>query len=152
MHASRGVNNKGHLNKAQMEHVDALKAQSNAAYAAGAFKDAGSSYTKWETRSTLSTASSASDSSGSLSQQHSFCRALDIDAANPVILSNSSAAFAGLKRFDQALQDATACLLADPNFVKGYSRQGLAYSSLKQPGPAEKHTDWACKRTRIMLA
>ena len=25
----------------------------------------------------------------------------------------------------------------DPNFVKGYSRQGLAYSSLKQPGPAE---------------
>ena len=46
-----------------MEQVSALKTQGNAAYAAGAFEDAVSSYTKWETRSTLPMAGSAVDSS-----------------------------------------------------------------------------------------
>ena len=66
------------------------------------------------------------------------CRALNIDAKNPVLLSNTSAAFAELKNFAQALKDATACIAADPDFVKGYSRQGLAYSALMQPAAAEK--------------
>lgn len=66
------------------------------------------------------------------------CGALESNPTDPVLLSNRSAAFAGLKRFKDALKDANACVWADPDFIKGYSRQGFAYAALKQSGPAEK--------------
>ena len=55
-----------------------------------------------------------------------------------MLLSNRSAAFAGLKKYRHALKDAKACVSADPDFVKGYSRQAVAYTALAQPGRAEE--------------
>ncbi len=67
-----------------------------------------------------------------------YCRALQTRPEDPVLLSNRSAAFAGLKQYKQALKDAKACVAADPSFMKGYSRQAFAYAALKQPGHAEE--------------
>ncbi len=67
-----------------------------------------------------------------------YCRALRTRPEDPVLLSNRSAAFAGLKQYKHALKDAKACVSADPSFVKGYSRQAFAYAALKQPGRAEE--------------
>lgn len=64
-------------------------------------------------------------------------RALQLDPKNHVLLSNRSAAYAGMQQFKLALQDANACIEADEAFVKGYSRQGHAYAMLHQPGFAE---------------
>ena len=54
-----------------------------------------------------------------------------------MLLSNRSAAYAGLQQFKLALQDSNACIEADETFVKGYSRQGHAHAMLHQPGFAE---------------
>ena len=43
----------------------------------------------------------------------------------------------GLEDFELALQDATACVEANPEFVKGYNRQAQAHVMLHQPGFAE---------------
>lgn len=66
-----------------------------------------------------------------------YCRALRTRHEDPILLSNRSAAFAGLKKFKKALKVANACISADPGFVKGYSRQAFAYAALKKPGRAE---------------
>lgn len=87
-----------------------LKAQANAAYANGAYQSAVDLYSE----------------------------ALRTRPEDPVLLSNRSAAFAGLKQYKNALKDAKACVSADPSFVKGYSRQAFAYAALKQPGRAEE--------------
>ena len=65
-------------------------------------------------------------------------RALKIDPKNHVLLSNRSAAYVGLEKYNKALQDATACIQISPEFVKGYSRQAYAYVKLSKPGLAEK--------------
>lgn len=68
-----------------------------------------------------------------------FCfRALSLDPTNHVLLSNRSAAFAGLDQYKKALEDANACIQNNPEFVKGYSRQAYAYLKLNKPGFAEK--------------
>ncbi|KAL0047810.1 hypothetical protein WJX82_000505 [Trebouxia sp. C0006] len=87
-----------------------LKAQANAAYADGAYQSAVDLYSE----------------------------ALRTRPEDAVLLSNRSAAFAGLKQYKHALKDAKACVSADPSFMKGYSRQAFAYAALKQPGRAEK--------------
>ncbi|KAL0030405.1 hypothetical protein WJX79_001817 [Trebouxia sp. C0005] len=87
-----------------------LKAQANAAYADGAYQSAIDLYSE----------------------------ALRTRPEDPVLLSNRSAAFAGLKQYNHSLTDAKACVSADPSFVKGYSRQAFAYAALKQPGRAEE--------------
>ena len=66
-----------------------------------------------------------------------LCRGLELDSTNHVLLSNRSAAYIGLEDYELALQDANACLNANPDFVKGYSRQAVAYAKLNQPGFAE---------------
>lgn len=70
-------------------------------------------------------------------QRKPLCRALQIDPGNFVLLSNRSAAYMGLEDFELALQDATACVEANPEFVKGYNRQAQAHVMLHQPGLAE---------------
>ena len=65
---------------------------------------------------------------------------------NPVCLcfiynqlySNRSAAYAALKRFSEALQDANECLSLQPKFVKGYSRRALALFNLKRLDEANR--------------
>ena len=59
-----------------------------------------------------------------------YSNALELDPTHVVLLSNRSAAFlkAGLK--SKSLQDAKACVDADPKFAKGYSRLASAQQSL----------------------
>jgi tetratricopeptide (TPR) repeat protein len=59
-----------------------------------------------------------------------YGKALELDPAHIVLLSNRSAAYlkAGLK--SKAYQDAKACVELDPTFAKGYSRLAAAEHSL----------------------
>ncbi|GAC93147.1 hypothetical protein PHSY_000710 [Pseudozyma hubeiensis SY62] len=43
-----------------------------------------------------------------------------------VLYSNRSACYAGLRDWDSALNDADACIKANPSFAKGYGRKGAA--------------------------
>ncbi|TKY87820.1 hypothetical protein EX895_003401 [Sporisorium graminicola] len=43
-----------------------------------------------------------------------------------VLYSNRSACYAGLRDWDHALEDAEACIKANPSFAKGYGRKGAA--------------------------
>jgi stress-induced-phosphoprotein 1 len=81
-----------------------LKQQGNEAFSSGKFKEAVQFYTE----------------------------ALEVDVDDHVLYSNRSAAFASLRQFDEARADAEKCISLNPNFVKGYSRKGLALSGLGQ--------------------
>jgi chaperonin cofactor prefoldin len=48
-----------------------------------------------------------------------------------VYFSNRSACHAGLKDWQQAIQDAKECIRLDPSFVKGYYRLAIALKELK---------------------
>jgi len=52
-----------------------------------------------------------------------YARERDVPAQ---LLSNRSAAFAGLRQYDAALEDADNCIRAKPGWAKGYSRRGNA--------------------------
>ncbi|KAK0547601.1 Hsp90 cochaperone [Tilletia horrida] len=47
------------------------------------------------------------------------------DAAH-ILYSNRSAAYAGLRSYSKALEDAEECIKINPQFAKGYSRKGAA--------------------------
>ncbi|KAE8216569.1 hypothetical protein CF327_g216 [Tilletia walkeri] len=51
------------------------------------------------------------------------------DAAH-VLYSNRSAAYAGLRSWEKALEDAEECIKVNPQFAKGYSRKGSALHGL----------------------
>jgi stress-induced-phosphoprotein 1 len=51
-----------------------------------------------------------------------YNQAIELDAANHLLFSNRSAAFAGLGRWKHAMKDAKKCLALDDQFVKGASR------------------------------
>ncbi|CAD6909812.1 unnamed protein product, partial [Tilletia controversa] len=51
------------------------------------------------------------------------------DAAH-VLYSNRSAAYAGLRSYEKALEDAEECVKVNPQFAKGYSRKGAALHGL----------------------
>ncbi|KAL3140515.1 hypothetical protein ABBQ32_005097 [Trebouxia sp. C0010 RCD-2024] len=93
-----------------MPTVENLKVKANAAYAEHKYADAVQLYSQ----------------------------ALSLDPKNHVLLSNRSAAFAGLDQYKKALDDANACIQNNPEFVKGYSRQAYAYLKLNKPGFAER--------------
>jgi tetratricopeptide (TPR) repeat protein len=81
---------------------DAYKASADAAFRGGNFAEAVTQYT------------------------HS----LELDPTNHVLLSNRSAAHLKLHHKSKSLQDAKACLEANPTFSKGYSRLAAAQQSL----------------------
>ncbi len=52
--------------------------------------------------------------------------------------SNRSGAYAAMKNYDLALQDAEKCVALNGAFVKGYSRKGLALFNLGQVAAAKE--------------
>lgn len=55
-----------------------------------------------------------------------FTQAIELNPSQPVYYSNRSGCYAQLQNWEKALEDGKKCLELDPNFVKGYSRVGLA--------------------------
>ncbi|KAL5508107.1 STI1 [Sanghuangporus vaninii] len=55
-----------------------------------------------------------------------FSKAIQLDPSNHVLYSNRSAAHAGKKDWQAALEDAEACIKANPSWSKGYARKGAA--------------------------
>ncbi len=55
-----------------------------------------------------------------------FTAAIKLDQKNHLLYSNRSACYASLKRYQEALDDAKMCIQLKPEFVRGYSRKGLA--------------------------
>ena len=67
----------------------------------------------------------------------SFSAAITLDPTNPVLYSNRSAAYTALGKkephlLNKAVADAKMSVRLQPDFVKGYVRQGTALSMLKQ--------------------
>jgi len=56
--------------------------------------------------------------------------AINGTSAKHVLLSNRSACYASLQQYDKALEDAKACIVADAQFAKGWSRKGGAMYGL----------------------
>lgn len=59
-----------------------------------------------------------------------FTQAINHDPTDAVFYSNRSGAYASLKKYDEALNDAKKCVELRPEFAKGYSRQGVALFGL----------------------
>ncbi|KAI9704945.1 MAG: Hsp90 cochaperone [Candelina mexicana] len=78
--------------------ADALKAEGNKAFAAKDFK-------------------------GAIDK---FSQAIEIEPTNHVLYSNRSGAYASLKDFDKALEDATKTTEIKPDWAKGWGRKGAA--------------------------
>ena len=58
-----------------------------------------------------------------------FTNAIEIDPNN-VLYSNRSACYCGLRKYEQALEDAECCIGAKPDWGKGYGRKGAALHGL----------------------
>lgn len=55
-----------------------------------------------------------------------FTQAIELDPANHVLYSNRSGAYASLKQYDKALEDATKTTEIKPDWAKGWGRKGAA--------------------------
>ncbi|TFY60717.1 hypothetical protein EVG20_g7325 [Dentipellis fragilis] len=55
-----------------------------------------------------------------------FTKAIELDANNHVLWSNRSAAKAGKRQYEGALEDAEQCIKVNPTWAKGYARKGAA--------------------------
>ena len=66
------------------------------------------------------------------------------DPFSEVYFSNRSAAYASLKRFKEALDDADEVVRLKPAWVKGHTRRGAALSGLKKHEEARKAYIKAC--------
>ncbi|KAL5487901.1 STI1 [Sanghuangporus weigelae] len=55
-----------------------------------------------------------------------FSKAIQLDPSNHVLYSNRSAAHAGKRDWQAALEDSEACIKANPSWSKGYARKGAA--------------------------
>lgn len=55
-----------------------------------------------------------------------FSQAIEIESANHVLYSNRSGAYASLKNFDKALEDADKTTELKPDWAKGWGRKGAA--------------------------
>ena len=84
--------------------AEQLKAQGNTAFTAGQFEQAAALFTS----------------------------AIECDAENHVLYSNRSGAYAGLKNYAAALDDADKCIKIKPDWSKGYSRRGAALFFLQR--------------------
>lgn len=73
-----------------------------------------------------------------------FSAAIEIDSNNHVLYSNRSGAYASLKNFELALQDATKCTEIKPDWSKGWSRRGAAFhgqGNLRKKTAIQKMTE-----------
>ena len=61
-----------------------------------------------------------------LRDSQKFSEAIAIDPTNHVLYSNRSGAYASLKNFDKALEDANKTTEIKPDWAKGWSRKGAA--------------------------
>eukprot|EP01137_Pigoraptor_chileana_P016523 Opistho-2@73427 len=61
-----------------------------------------------------------------------FTDAIKLDPSNHVLFSNRSAAYASLKQYEDALNDANETVRLKPDWAKGYSRQGAAFAFLRR--------------------
>ena len=61
-----------------------------------------------------------------------FSRAIELDDSNHVLFSNRSAAYTGLKKYDEAKADAEKCIEMKKDWSKGYARLGAALHGLKE--------------------
>lgn len=55
-----------------------------------------------------------------------FSQAIEIEPTNHVLYSNRSGAYASLKNFDKALEDANKTTEIKPDWAKGWGRKGAA--------------------------
>ncbi|KAH0562190.1 hypothetical protein GP486_003112 [Trichoglossum hirsutum] len=55
-----------------------------------------------------------------------FSKAIEIEPTNHILYSNRSGAYASLKRFDHALEDANKTTEIKPDWAKGWGRKGAA--------------------------
>lgn len=85
-----------------MSQADRYKAQGNAALQAGQLADAVDLYTK----------------------------AIALDPSNEVYFSNRAAAYAGMERWREALDDSHEVVTLKPDWVKGWVRRGGAFTGL----------------------
>jgi len=67
-----------------------------------------------------------------------FSEAIGLDANNHVLYSNRSAAYASLKEYQKALEDAEKCVSIKSDWSKGYGRKGAALFGLRKYREAEK--------------
>lgn len=61
-----------------------------------------------------------------------FSQAITLDPSNHVLYSNRSAAKAGKKLYNDALEDADKCVSINPTWGKGYARKGAALHGLRR--------------------
>lgn len=65
-----------------------------------------------------------------------FSEAISHDPTDHVFYSNRSACYASLEQYPQALEDAKKCVELKPDWVRGYTRKGLAETYLGLYGDA----------------
>ncbi|KAI6105404.1 chaperone [Pisolithus sp. B1] len=71
-----------------------------------------------------------------------FSQAISLDPSNHVLYSNRSAANAGKKLYNDALEDADKCVSIKPTWGKGYARKGAALHGLRRyPEAIAAYTD-----------
>lgn len=61
-----------------------------------------------------------------------YTKAIELDSTKPAYYSNRAGCYASLQDWEKSLQDGEAAINIDPNFIKGYSRVGLAKFKLGQ--------------------
>lgn len=62
-----------------------------------------------------------------------YTKAINLLPSNPVYLSNRAAAYSGANQHLQASSDAELAIAADPKYIKGWSRLGVARLALDDP-------------------
>jgi len=65
-----------------------------------------------------------------------YSAGLKVDPDHAILLSNRSLSLIKLKRFEEAVADATKCTVLKPEFVKGFLRAAMALEELKRPQEA----------------
>lgn len=60
-----------------------------------------------------------------------FTEAIKLDGNNHILWSNRSAAYASLRKYQEALDDAKKCVSLKPDWAKGYQRLGAAHHGLR---------------------
>lgn len=61
-----------------------------------------------------------------MSYSDKFSQAIELEPTNHVLYSNRSGAYASLKNFDKALEDANKTVEIKPDWAKGWGRKGAA--------------------------